>query len=145
LQEYTNVEVSVVYGKGGWRITGAERPQNGYFQLTERRYQRVTLVRVLRLVRRLLQGQERNEYLFAVVERFLDTLITRSLTDDVCADAERLTVLRILHALGYVAPHDSFEAVLNTDELSHAMLVVARRERRPIVQEINRALSESHL
>jgi hypothetical protein len=126
-------------------VTGADRSANVYLRLVHQPHQRNAYVRIIRLLRRLLQGQERNDYLFAVIDTLTDVFVHRALSADACADAERLTVLRMLHALGYVAPAEPFADVLHTDALTPAMLDIARAKRRSIVREINRALRESHL
>lgn len=102
----------LVQGANTWRVVGAVGTQNYYFAFKSAEKQRAA-ARVLSLLRQLINGEERDEALFAVVWDFLSAL--SRVQDEHVVRAERLVVLQILAALGYVskeavpAPQETFD------------------------------------
>ena len=144
LQDFSLVRTSLVRGKSGWRITGAEHARNLYFSACDR-HARGALLRVLRLVRRLVRGEETHVALF-------DLLIEGLAVFAVCKEeeivrAERMLTLRILSALGYVAPKDAYAHLLTASSLSAALSDRAESvsEERATRVAIDEALAVSQL
>ena len=110
LAEYALCDISLVRGKEFWRLTGATAvalPDSG----------KLARARVLHLVRRLVQGEERNEKLF----RALGNLASEdaSETDALC---------EVLSALGYLD-----------------LGVLVGKSEREKIRSINKALQETQL
>lgn len=144
LQDFSLGQVSLVRGKAGWRITGAERANNLYFSVSNRRV-RGALLRVLKLVRRLVRGEETHAALYDIL---IDGLVTLSACrEDEIVRGERLLSLRILAALGYVSPEEDYRDILRAPSLKAAVSCQADSvsEERAVQAAIERALLASQL
>ena len=106
LQDFSHIRVSLVRGKGGWRIVSSEVQDNLYYT-TSNRYTRATVRNVLRLLRRVVRGEEAHAGLFDDVMHGFAHL-------GVVADTplETVLMLRIMYALGYVPAAAHYDAVL---------------------------------
>ena len=63
LQVCAHARVTLVHGKRGWRVTGAEPLHNFYF-LTQTREARAFVRNILLLLRRVVQGETAHEKIF---------------------------------------------------------------------------------
>ena len=90
----------LVQGVNTWRVVGAVGTQNYYFAFKTKERQRAA-ARVFSLLRQLITGVEKDETLFKGVWDFLRAL--NEVPDEHIVRAERLVVLQILAALGYVS------------------------------------------
>ncbi|MCB9810609.1 MAG: recombination protein O N-terminal domain-containing protein [Candidatus Nomurabacteria bacterium] len=102
LQEFSQIRVSLVKGKQGWRI-GSVVPGPNYFATAKSREARGSVVMLMKTLRRFVHGEEAHSLLF-----------------DFCVGASRLLIsecqkrsflelavqLRILDELGYVDSKD---------------------------------------
>ncbi len=109
LEDYSFGTFSLVRGRELWRLTGAERDLPESLSLVR--------ARVLNLVKRLVQGEEKNEKLFKIL-----LSVTKK------EMREPLILAYILEALGY----------LDVKKLSGA-------SEKEIIQVVNKALKETHL
>lgn len=119
LQDFSLVRVSLVRGKQGWRIIGAERSHNLYYATTDRQT-RGALLRVLKLVRRLVRGEEPHVALYTILIEGLETVVQGGGEG---RRGEQVLTLRVISALGYIAPHDAYQHLLAAPSLSHALLL----------------------
>lgn len=143
LQEFSRARVSLVRGKQGWRVIGAEQSDNLYFS-NENRHLRSVLLKVIRLVRRLVRGEEAHPELFDTVIDGITTLAT--LDADVLPRAERVLMLRIVSSLGYVAPRRGYEAALEASTLAEALAIPPQPQEESVVRRaIDEALVVSQL
>lgn len=110
LEDYSFAVFSLVKGKEFWRLTGAEKI------FSPKEHPEVS-ARVLNLVRRLVQGEEKNGKLFKVLLSMTESKIS-----------EPVMLGDILDALGY----------LEMSTLRHA-------GEKNLIQAINKALKETHL
>ncbi len=138
LQEFSYIRTTLVHGKAGWRITGAEALANVYALQTTR--QARALVRnVVRLLRRLIQGESPHQALFDEVLTVLNR--THEGQEE---SLEEVFTLRTLYALGYIAPEDfdahffSEKIDVVVENLPHDLSSVRKKR-------IEDALRESHL
>jgi recombinational DNA repair protein (RecF pathway) len=125
LTDYSFGTFSLVRGKEFWRITGAVAETAGVIES-----QGISLVRarILSFMRRLVQGEERNDDLFLILlDLFSSASSTLSERDELLVFETRV-LARALSALGYI-DMASIEGMGQKD-----MLVA-----------INKALRESHL
>ena len=145
LQDFSCVRVSLVRGKQGWRVIGAERAHNIYFSVHERAA-RAALLRIVKLLRRLVRGEEAHPYLYDVVADGLSELAACACSDDYFL-TERLLIIRVLAALGYVAPRPRYAEALAAPTLRAArhVLKVDPHATPAIEQAIEYALSASQL
>ena len=139
LQEFSHIRVTLVRGKGGWRIAGVEPIGNIYFDTTERGA-RKTLRNTINLLRRVVQGDTPQPELF-------DDVVT-SLRQCGHYDSESLELLlalRILRNLGYVAPHPMYNTMLSCSFAYEAVHELTDERRTSCRRAIEQALESSHL
>lgn len=114
LTDFSYARVSLVRGKYGWKIVGAASEDNVYFALTDR-YARGAVRNLLRLVRRVITGEEGHAKLFHILIDGVELIRKRPADAEVL---ELLVVLRMLHALGYISPRAEYRRYLDTDTLA---------------------------
>lgn len=139
LQELSLVRVSLVSGKGGWRVAGASLHRaparfdsRGSF----------ALARILTLVQKMVQGEERNEYLYDSLAGAHRTLLCGEAAAD---EAETLCVARLLFSLGYVAPEQEDAFMFEHCAYDDAALLHTRTRRQELIRVINASFAESQL
>lgn len=143
LQDFSKVHISLVRGREVWRITGAFAGEHFFFTFKEEKDKRQLVARLAALLRRLLQGEEQNEYLY---DTFIET--TEALTfaaPENVRDIECLSVLRILHSLGYIDSSGSLSSLFQYQTFDRAALAETARVRREAIAAINQAFTASHL
>ncbi len=143
LQPLSLSEVSLVRGREMWRVAGAMPLHSLHASFRESPETFLLLVRIVRLLRRLLQGEEKNEELFDVVESGIEFLLETSLTKSELGNFECVFVLRILHRLGYIG-NPEFEPFLGLS-LSKDLMVELAPLRSSAILAINKSLRETHL
>ncbi|MBI4088295.1 recombination protein O N-terminal domain-containing protein [Candidatus Kaiserbacteria bacterium] len=140
LQNYAYARVSLVRGKRGWRVAGAVAIRNAAGNSKSG----AVFARIAELVRRLVAGEEQNQYLF-------DTLVN---THRALAEAgdgpsagvvELVCVARILYALGYISTEALSTALFTHTAYTGESLVEAETMREKLLSSINRALAEAQL
>jgi len=117
LQDFSFLRVSLVRGKGGWRIVGTEAGENAYYTATERE-RRIVLRNIVRFLRRFVQGESAHAELFDEVERALTIPVSDAGT------LETVVSLRLLAHLGYVAPHGAYAAIIAARTPEEALTAV---------------------
>jgi recombinational DNA repair protein (RecF pathway) len=110
LEDYSFATFSLVRGKEVWRVTGAEKESIPASNTRVR-------ARILNLTRRLVQGEERNDALFAALLSLKEESIS-----------ETVALAAILDALGYLDKK-----------------TLEGKSEREAILEINRALKETQL
>ncbi len=98
LQDFSLLRVSLVKGKGGWKIGSIESIRN-YYQQANSKSARGSVVSVVRLLRRFLKGEEVMTGLFDLAKDGLETLLKETTER---AFIEEVVKLRMLALLGYV-------------------------------------------
>lgn len=141
LQPGTLGVFSLVKGRDVWRVAGVADTENIFFAL-EDRARKETLARVLAFVRQFVRDEGADPYLFSVLRGFVASL--PSLTDEDVRRAEKLAVVRMLSALGYVEAGVALAPFLGT-AYEPAMLENADRNSRELLRAINEGISASGL
>lgn len=142
VQVYARVTVSLVRGKGMWRLTNAQVGTHTAALYEHTQLQ--TVARIFSLLERLLRGESADPKLFMVLDvgvRFLGTCST----DDRLRDAEIVLVLRILHQLGYVGDGVALASYTVENHWDDALLIRVQQERSSVLKVINHGLRESQL
>ena len=139
LQDCSHIRVSLVRGKGGWKITGAESIQNLYMNAPSRDA-RIFLRNTVLLLRRIIHGETQYAEIF-------DDVMCAWLWIDRCAHEKLETVLflRILHALGYIAPHEEYRQFLHCALPHDRIRALSNEDMEYCKQTVAHALLESHL
>jgi DNA repair protein RecO (recombination protein O) len=141
MQDFSLVGLNMVYGKMMWRLTNAW--ESDYQTLSKDK--KLIIARALRLIRRMIQGEESNEVLFDSLIKDIKSLQSLGSLDETTLEAfEVLFAFRILFHTGYVARED-----WNTDFIDAPFGEVLVSEvigsKKKLVSLINKALTESHL
>lgn len=142
LQTYSLTEVSLVRGKGGWRITNAYAINNLFFTIQEKQ-KRDVLLKVTRLLKRLLAGESPDPNLFSIIERGFNIL--SEITLQKVEVFELVFVSKILLALGYGTESETFVYFSQKKLEEVGNLALDEKERRSIIKEINTAIVASGL
>ncbi len=138
LQDLSQPRVSLVRGRGLWRITGAE--ENGAKKLPLEAAQ--VFGRVAALVRRLVPTDEENQELFTMLRTTRASLAHKE------ADVrtiENVAVARLLYQLGYLSCTLEFEGIVDTLDFNENVLEKAKKLNKTLIHEINDGLAESQL
>ena len=143
LLTFSLVKISVVKGKDLWRITSAESiVQNGVI----RDYAKLSvLFNSSALLLRLIHGEEKNEKLFECVESTYIFCRDADPSHEDLKNTEILTVLRIMHFLGYIKKAEGLSIFAESTNLTPELLADFIPKSKAAVLEINRALKETHL
>lgn len=135
LQTLSEGDVTLIHGRGGWRVSGAMLTKNWARELSKERRERA--FRVAALITRLAEGSERANSLFPIMQRFLLAL-TEGDEERVDA-AECQAALMVLGSLG-------FEQEAFTEEaFTESALTALLHNRMATVARINRAIATSGL
>lgn len=117
LQDFSLITVSLIKGKSGWRV-GSVETEGNLFGTALSRPARGSVVRVLKLLRRFVQGEEPHPELY---DELIEAL--RYLASDVAPHrvlAEEIIEARLLSSLGYISVSDALKPIL-TGSLSQAL------------------------
>ncbi len=137
LEEYSFGSFSLVKGREIWRLTGVEQKSvpGKYAQIR---------ARVLNLVRRLVQGEEKNDSLFNVLDFMMEGIGEREQMIDDMTAFESLILVHVLSSLGYI-DSKSLLGIESGSAPRLADLEQVKIKKREVIFEINKALKETQL
>lgn len=142
VQEYARVTVSLVRGKGTWRLTNAQTDTLLANALTPDALG--VIARVFKLLERLLSGEEADPTLFALLDGGIEFLKTCT-TEEMLRDTESVLVLRLLHQLGYVGNDASLNFYILENRWDTDIIEKIKTERIEVLKTINQGIRESQL
>jgi hypothetical protein len=131
--------VALVRGRRGWRLAGGSSIQGAAGDARGI----AAFARISELVLRLIQGEEKNEYLFAVLAQAHGALMSPSC--EAWPTIEIVCVARVLYTLGYLSV-EALESTLFTHTayaLPHLEEAEVLRDR--LLSSINKAIAETQL
>tara|TARA_B100000745_G_scaffold300606_1_gene255910 strand:+ start:12683 stop:13246 length:564 start_codon:yes stop_codon:yes gene_type:complete len=135
LQDLSKTRVSLVRGRGMWRITGAETlPNSAPLQYAQQNI----FGKISSLVRRVVPFDQKHKDIFELLETAYDTLSAGAPMQHV----EEVTVARILFNLGYVPPNVKYNDILQGTKLD---MRYNQDVQKILVEAINTGLVESQL
>lgn len=141
LQDFSLIRVSLVKGRAGWRI-GSVVVEKNYFSLANERVTRGYVTRIIRLLRRFVQGEESSEVLFGVVHEALESITKAHIQyPEVYFEA---VVFRVLYELGYIAPTKQ-QQYLTVGPLTALDQLRTEKDRAAVQMAVSDALAVSHL
>jgi recombinational DNA repair protein (RecF pathway) len=160
-QDFSHAVFSLVRGKEIWRLVGAtakEASSGGRTDIDSSSFVPIAATldpiyflraRIFSLLKRLLHGEEANDSLYEILTAFEAYVAIHRVPEEDIELVERIMVLRVLHALGYVA-HGSKESTelerfFGTNEWSAKLVSEMKQSRIPAVRAINKGLKESQL
>ncbi len=138
LQDFSIIRVSLVKGKGGWRIGSVEAISNPFMEARERSA-RAGIQRVVKLLRRFLHGEVAHQTIYRDAVMALSCLSVAE-GEDIVDLSDQFT-LRSLHSLGYIAPHESYQEIIDSEDPWSVPLPLSAMAHKAI----ERATTASHL
>jgi DNA repair protein RecO len=143
LQLFSHAHVDLLRGKYGWKLISAT-PINSFHVLTRHDVRRRIAAEHLHLLRRLIQGEEKQEKLFEDLVAGLAMLGETSDREQL-KDIELVLVVRLLHALGYWGEFSLSLPNFSEKPLGEIDLAAVRPLRHVIVSAVNHALESTQL
>ena len=143
LQPYSFCIVSLVYGKGGWRVTTSTPVSNVFFEARNAIVQE-HFAQVVKLVERLIPGEQKDARVYSIIQSVASYLGKPDLTSQEIANVGSLAYLRILYQLGYI-DGDNERAELLKSEAHEPFLDYISKNRKEVLKEINISLEETGL
>lgn len=148
LQPLSIAEISLVRGRAGWRVVNAREISNIYWRIKNMPQSVAMSSRVLKFVRRLVTGEEKNEVLF---DRLSEGLMYLSngvggapLSTRQIMNLEFILLLQVLYTLGYFAPPTELLWCIN-DSLSPEMIENMSAFSSKAIVHINSSIKETQL
>lgn len=142
LQDFSYVKIDLVKGKDFWRVTSASKTNN--FEALIKKTETLEIFsNIARLLKRLLAGEYPNEALFTDLLSGL-TILEKIETKEDLRNMEIIIVLRILNNLGYIGGGQKLDTLIRSPFEKDLVLEVSK-SRREILNQINKALKETHL
>ncbi len=142
LDNLSYASFSFVRGRESWRVIDA-REISG-FSIKEDNDKYISLGRIANLLSRLVQGEEKNEVLWRIVEKGICFLDKNSLDKKSIANFEIIMALKILDNLGYIGTTGNLGKFLE-GELSLEIVNEMNNFKKEASLEIRKGLKESHL
>jgi recombinational DNA repair protein (RecF pathway) len=142
LQDFAYVKIDLVEGRDFWRITSASKT-NTLECITQNPSALRVFSNIARLLKRLLPGTLPNAPLFADVLHGLSVLETIRGASDL-RDTEMIMVLRILNNLGYIGENPALQNFIRSP-FEESVIFEVSESRRHVLDQINKALKETHL
>jgi DNA repair protein RecO (recombination protein O) len=137
------VKLALVATGESWRITDAEKLKS-FTGIVNNADKLLLYSRLVKLISRMLQGQEKNHNLWGQFLADITFLEKSDLSKNELSVFEAVTALRILHNLGYVDKED-LSSFINIKSLDSDVLTEAGKMRSKIVFAVNEAIKSSHL
>jgi len=141
LQDFAYVKVDLVQGKDFWRITSASKT-NKLEELSKDKSTLQVFSNIANLLKRLLAGVEPNEILFTDLIKGLSVLEKVGINN--LQNIEAIIVLRILNNLGYIGGSETLNNLIKSP-FEEEIVFQAGKVRREVLNQINKALKETHL
>jgi len=136
-QDFSMGDFSLVHGKSGWRLVSA-RAEKNFFEIFRNNPVKLKIVFiVLSLIKKLI-AEENKTSVFSIVLKFFDFLIKAGEQDIMLAEC--LTLMRILHSLGYMRYDPELVVPISSTEISVKDLEMIAPRRSKIVKLINESL-----
>ena len=141
LQDFTLVRVSLVKGKGGWKVGSIQALHNFYHEAVNQAA-RGSVVSVFRLLRRFFKGEEPAPELFDYIVQAVEKL---AIEQPERTFLQMLIQVHILAELGYVDNQLLPTALQNRTLASLDTTNYSETDERTIEQLYTQAVSASHL
>lgn len=142
LQEYSEILISCVKGKNGWKITNVKGISNFFFDKPE--HTKETLAKISSILLKMIVGESEHPEIYDITISGFNFL--KTLDKDFIENLETLMVLRILSELGYVEKSSELKVFLDSNDYwSEDLLKKVGNEKKVLIGIINKALKESHL
>lgn len=140
LEEGNFLSASLVRGRDIWRLTDTTIEEKLPFPGKEFNL----FLKILRLLKSMVAGEEKNEKLFLVLQETFEFLRQSKTPEKMLPALECVAVVRILDALGYGREEVDW-GISTTETITETLLKTAEKNKKTIISLINKSLKESHL
>ncbi len=141
LQDFSNIRVSLIKGKSGWRIGSVEALGNPFMH-ADSRAKRGTINFVVSQLRRYVHGEIQLPKVYADAFALLSYEEIHSEQNILIRE---LFLVRLLSELGYVAPTSSWAPVIDASTIDDALLLYQSDMAASITKAIKEGTEASHL
>jgi DNA repair protein RecO len=142
VQNFSLGEFSLVHGKTGWKVVSV-RPEKNLFEIFKNFPEKLAIVcNILNLIKKLVDEEKTSHTtstsLFNIVEKFF--VFLEKAKESEIALAECLTLVRILHCLGYMRHDPELSVPISSSEIQISDLESIAPRRSQMVALINESL-----
>lgn len=146
-QKLSFCHVSLVRGKGIWRLTNAVPIEDNFSNLDPEII--ASISRIFKLIERLVKGESGDEKLFSIIYSGINFLKkiqdSENFSKESILDIEAVFVLRILNRLGYIGSNEQINFYVLNDSWEGEVFERMKNERRDALKVINSGIRESQL
>ena len=142
-QDFTVGSFSLVQGRAGWRLVSARSEKNLFEIFKDSDLKLKTVANILSLIRKLSGEEEKQEFLFEVLNDFFNFLIDCDEKEVVLVEC--LVLLRVLHILGYLREDPDLLVKNSTNFMVNENLVFVAAQKTKIISLINESLKAASL
>jgi DNA repair protein RecO len=146
-QNLSMCHVSLVRGKGMWRLTNSAPLESNFSQLNPEAV--AVVAKIFRLLERLVAGETGDNKLFSIIHSgilFLkENQNKENFNSESVSDIEAVIVLRILNRLGYIGSSEKINFYILNDMWDGEVIEKMKEERREALKAINSGIRESQL
>lgn len=147
LQNFSHVQINLVRGRHGWRVTSAELISSltPPTECTEKEIRLKAMARISWLLLQIMPREEKTEALYNDVLRAFEILGTPSLPHAFISNVEIVVVMRVLSSLGYWGGDDLLTPFIGANTIDTKVIEDIEGLKKHAVQEVNKSLRETHL
>ena len=147
LQDFSHANLNMVLGKSGWRVVSAENIRSTVLWRTPDADSEpfMAFVRICRLLKRLLRGEEQNTFLYNHILETFESLNATNLSREEVFRIELIGVMRVLHYLGYWGEQSILSPYLQGSIREKIKAPEMGKIKSLAVREINKSLRETQL
>lgn len=142
-QDFSLGEFSLVHGRAGWKVVSAKSEKNIFESLRYSKEKLKAAGNVLNLIKKLSGEEEAHSIIFEIISNFL-VFLSESPKEMVIL-AECLTLIRILHSLGYLRHDPDFSAPLSSSVINTSELELIAPHRSKMITLINESLHATQI
>lgn len=147
LQDFSHTNLNMVLGKNGWRVVSAYGTRSPVSSRKEGNDKEafMAFVRICRLLKRLLKGEEQNIFLYDHIVETMCVFQETNLSPEAIFHVELIGVMRILHHLGYWGENAILSPFLRGTIAEKIQAPEIIKIKSLAVREINKSLYETQL
>lgn len=133
MQDFSLVRVSLIKGRMGW-IVGSVESNGNVFLNCDKRHNRVTVINIVRLLRRYVQGEQVLSRIYKDACVSLKTATKNSVR--VCKQLEDVFQVRMLADLGYVDTKTLIKDIVESNDFNVAFSYYNKEEHAHLIESI---------
>lgn len=143
IQDFSVGVFSLVHGKTGWKVVSAAAEKNLFEEMKADFYKLKIIANIFNLVRKLVGEEKGNQNLFATIYNFFSFLVEAK--EEEVPSAECLTLLRVLHHLGYMKNDPEFSLPISSQDIEAQHLTLVSAKRAALTRLINDSLKATQI